>query len=207
MDRFASGSLKWTSAPGSFASEISRSSSKSSRLSLGNTPGACWRGRDPGGIAATYLASGHVRFYWNKRTPAAVKKGAEYFQQAVEKDPSYAAAYVGLADSAVVAGWWGFITPDQGCGRAKAAARKALEIDETAEAHASLGFVILHYDFDYLSAEKELQRAIVLNPRYATAHQWYGHYLSYFGRFDEAVVETAQALKLDPISLILHASH
>jgi len=147
------------------------------------------------------------RFYWNKRTPAAVKKGAEYFQQAVEKDPSYAAAYAGLADSAIVAGWWGFIPPDQGCGRAKAAARKALEIEETAEAHASLGFALLHYDFDYLTAEKELQRAIGLNPRYATAHQWYGHCLSYIGRFEEAVVETSLALKLDPISLILHTSH
>ena len=147
------------------------------------------------------------RFYWNKRTPAGVKKGAEYFQQAANKDPTYAAAYTGLADCAGVAGFWGFASPAEGCGRAKAAALRALEIEDTAEAHASLGFAILHYDFDYLSAEKELQRAIALNPRCANAHQWYGHYLMYIGRFDEAVVETAQALKLRPLSLVFHTSH
>src|SRR5215469_2408489 len=146
------------------------------------------------------------RFYWNKRTPAGFRKCAEYFQRAVEKDPTYAAAYAGLADSAGSAGFWGFASPAEGCGRAKVAALKALEIEETAEAHASLGWAILHYDFDYLSAEKEFQRAIALNPRYATAHQWYGHCLMYVGRFDEALVETTKALKHDPLSLIIHAS-
>jgi hypothetical protein len=95
------------------------------------------------------------RYYWNKRTPEGVKKGAEFFQQAIEVDATYAAAYAGLADSAGIAGWWGFVPPEQGCARAKGAARKSLEIEETAEAHACLGWAIIHYDFDTLSAEKE----------------------------------------------------
>ncbi len=91
------------------------------------------------------------RYYWNKRSGEAVKKGAEYFRRAIEKDPTYAAAYAGLADCAGVAGFWGFVSPEDGCGRAKAAAQKALDIDETAEAHASLGWAILHYDWDTLA--------------------------------------------------------
>src|SRR2546421_5084135 len=106
------------------------------------------------------------RFFWNKRTPHGVKKGAEYFEQAIDKDPTYAGAHAGLADCAGIAGWWGFVPPEEGCGRAKEAARKSLEIEETAEAHASLGWAIIHYDFDTLSAEKEFQRAIELDPRY-----------------------------------------
>src|SRR4029077_17316030 len=118
------------------------------------------------------------RFHWNKRTPVGVKKGIEYFEQAIEKDPTYAAAYAGLADCAGTSGFWGFVYPEEGCRKAKTAACKALEIEETAEAHASLGWAILHYDFDYVAAEKEFQRAIALNPRYAHAHQWYGHCLA-----------------------------
>jgi tetratricopeptide (TPR) repeat protein len=147
------------------------------------------------------------RFHWNKRTRDGVKKRAEIFQQAIEKDPTYAAAYAGLADCAGSDGFWGFAAPPEGCGKAKAAAQKALEIDDTAEAHASLGWAILHYDFDHLAAEREFRRAIALDSRYATAHQWYGHCLAYMGRSDEAVAETARALELDPLSLIIHASH
>jgi TolB-like protein/Flp pilus assembly protein TadD len=147
------------------------------------------------------------RYHWNKRTLAGVKKGAEYFQQAIEKDSTYAAAYAGLADSAGIAGFWGFVCPQAGCRKAKAAARKALEIEETAEAHAALGWAIVHYDFDHLAAEKEFQRAIQLNPSYATAHQWYGQCLGYMGRFEEALVETTEARSLDPLSLIIYGSH
>jgi TolB-like protein/tetratricopeptide (TPR) repeat protein len=147
------------------------------------------------------------RHHWNKRNGPGIKKGAEYFQRAIEKDPTYAAAYAGLADSAGIAGFWGFVCPEEGCRTAKVAARKALEIEETGEAHASLGWAVLHHDFDYLGAEREFQRAIQLNPRYATAHQWYGQCLAYMGRFDEAQVETTRALQLDPLSLIIHTSH
>jgi len=107
---------------------------------------------------------------------------------------------VGLADSAGIAGWWGFVEPEQGCGLAKEAARKSLEIEETAEAHASLGWAIIHDDFDTFSAEKEFRRAIELNPRYPSAHQWYAHLLGYMKRSDQSLQEATQALQLDPLS-------
>ncbi len=154
--------------------------------------------------SATYLKG---RFFWNKRTPHGVKKGAEYFEQAIDKDPTYAAAHAGLADCAGIAGWWGFVPPEEGCGRAKEAARKSLEIEETAEAHASLGWAIIHYDFDTLSAEKEFQRAIELDPRYPSAHQWYAHLLGYTQRWDQSLQEAAQALQLDPLSHIINVSY
>jgi TolB-like protein/Flp pilus assembly protein TadD len=143
------------------------------------------------------------RYYWNKRSGEGVKKGADYFQPAIEKDPTYAAAYAGLADCAGIAGWWCFVPPEQGCGRAKAVARRALEMEETAEAHTSLGWAILLYDWEFLAAEEEFRRAIELNPRYATAHEWYGLHLVCVGRFDEAWAELKQATELDPLSPII----
>ena len=156
---------------------------------------------------AAYEAYLKGRYHWNKRTPEGVRKGGEYFQQAIEKDPTYAAAYAGLADSAGMAGFWGSVCPEDGCRKAKIAAQKALEIEETAEAHASLGWAIAHYDFDFPAAAKEFQRAIALNPTYASAHQWYGQCLMYMGRLEEGLAETTQALQLDPLLLIIHASH
>jgi TolB-like protein/Flp pilus assembly protein TadD len=147
------------------------------------------------------------RYYWNKRSGEAVKKGVEHFQRAIKKDPSYAPPYAALADCAGVAGFWSFASPIEGCGRAKAAALKALQIEDSAEAHASLGWAILHYDWDFFSAEREFQRAIQLNPRYATAHQWYGHCLGAMGRFDEAFTVLKHAIQLDPFSLIVATSY
>jgi TolB-like protein/tetratricopeptide (TPR) repeat protein len=187
-------------------SEVARAIAKEIQITL--TPreqmqlGAS-RSVDPEGYEA-YLKGRH---HWNKRTPVEVKKGAEYFQQAVEKDPTYAAAYAGLADIAGIAGFYGFASPTEGCGRAKAAARKSLEIEETAEARASLGWAIMHYDWDFLVAEKEFRRAFELNPRYATAHQWYGHCLGYMGRFDESFAELKHAIQLEPLSLIINTSY
>jgi TolB-like protein/DNA-binding winged helix-turn-helix (wHTH) protein/Tfp pilus assembly protein PilF len=144
------------------------------------------------------------RYHWNKRTIAGIKKGSDYFQQAIERDPSYAAAYAGMADCAGISGWWGFVSPEDGCGRAKAAALKALAIDDSmAEAHASLGFAILHYDLNPSAAEKELQRAIELNPGYPTAHQWYASCLAATGGIREALIECEEALRLDPLSLVI----
>jgi len=142
------------------------------------------------------------RYHWNKRSGKDIKKGAEYFQSATERDPTYAAAHAGLADSAGIAGFWSFVSPGEGCGKAKAAARKSLELEETAEAHASMGWAVMHYDWDFLCAEKEFLRAIELNPHYGTAHQWYGHCLIAMGRFDEAFVELKHAIRLEPLSLI-----
>jgi TolB-like protein/DNA-binding winged helix-turn-helix (wHTH) protein/Flp pilus assembly protein TadD len=148
------------------------------------------------------------RYHWNKRSGEGVRKGAEYFQLAIEHDPSYAAAYAGLADCAGISGWWGFASPENGCGRAKAAALKALEMDPTlAEAHASLGWAIVHYDYDYSQAEKEFRRAIELNPAYATAHQWYGQCLGYVARYNEGLSKLRRALQLDPLSLIINTSY
>jgi serine/threonine-protein kinase len=147
-----------------------------------------------------------ARYYWNLRTEEGLNKSIEYFQQAIEKDPGYALAYAGLADSYGTVATWNVMVPDEAYPRAKAAALKALEIDEAlAEAHASLGAVREEYDWDWLGAEKEFKRAIELNPSYATAHQWYAECLSVMGRHDEAIAEAKRAQELDPLSLIINA--
>ena len=148
------------------------------------------------------------RYYWNKRTADGLLKGATYFQKAIEMDPTFAAAYSGLADCAERAGYLGFLTVEQGSMRAKAIALKALEIDDTlAESHASLGSPLHHLDWDFLGSEKEFRRAIVLNPGYASAHEWYGHCLFCAGRFEEGLAETGRALQLDPLSSVIKTSH
>src|SRR6266550_7076692 len=147
------------------------------------------------------------RYQWNRRTADGFRKGAEHFLQAIEIDPNYAAAYAGLADCAGSAGFWGFTSPAQGCGSAKAAACKSLEIDETAEAHTSLGWALIHYDFDFLTAEHHFQRAIELNPGYATAHQWYAHCLGYSYRLDQSLERVRLALDLDPLSLNVNTTY
>ncbi|HLN97062.1 MAG TPA: winged helix-turn-helix domain-containing protein [Pyrinomonadaceae bacterium] len=143
------------------------------------------------------------RFYWNKRTAEALRKGIEYFNQAIDKDPRFALAYAGLADCYVVPG--NRLPPREAMPKAKAAAIRALELDETlAEAHASLGRVFAAYDWDWTGAEREYKRAIELNPRYATVHQWYGGYLSLMGRSNEAIAERKRALELEPLSLVIN---
>jgi TolB-like protein/DNA-binding winged helix-turn-helix (wHTH) protein/Flp pilus assembly protein TadD len=143
------------------------------------------------------------RFFWNKRTAEALKKSIEYFNQAIDKDPRFALAYVGLADCYVVPA--NRLPPREAMPKAKAAAIHALELDETlAEAHASLGRVFAAYDWDWASAEKEYKRAIELNPRYAIAHQWYGGWLQVMGRSNDAIAERKLALELEPLSLIIN---
>ncbi len=143
------------------------------------------------------------RFYWNKRTAEELKKAAEYFNQAIEKDPSFALAYAGLADCYVVPA--NRLPPREAMPKAKAAAMRALELDDTlAEAHASLGRVLAAYDWNWTSAEKEYKRAIELNPSYAVAHQWYGGYFDAMGRHNEALAEEKRAQELEPLSLIIN---
>lgn len=143
------------------------------------------------------------RYYWNKRTPDGIQKAIESFQQAIEKDPSYALAYAGLADCYHVPA--NPLPPRERMPLAKAAALKALQLDDTlVEAHTTLARVLFVYDWDWPAAEKEFKRAIELNPRYAPAHQWYGGYLSAIGRFREADAEKKQALDLEPLSLIVN---
>ena len=142
-------------------------------------------------------------FFWNKRTAVALKKSIEYFNQAIAKDPRFALAYAGLADCYVVPA--NQLPPREAMPKAKAAALRALELDETLpEAHASLGRVLAAYHWDWTSAEREYKRAIQLNPRYAIAHQWYGGYLSVMGRKDEAIAERKLAQELEPLSLIIN---
>jgi serine/threonine-protein kinase len=145
------------------------------------------------------------RFYWNKRNEDAMQKSLDYFQQSIEKDPTFALAYCGLADSYILLGASdasGFMSADDALPKAETAALKALEIDETlAEPHVSLGHVQYYYHRDWPGAEREYKRALELNSNYATAHQWYAIYLMSLGRFDEAQAQARRAQELDPLSL------
>lgn len=131
----------------------------------------------------------------------------EYFNQAIEKDPKYARAYSGLADTYALLGDWeyGVLAPKEAYPRAKAAASRALELDNTlSEAHTSLASLGM-YDWDWQSAGEEFRRAIELNPSYATAHHWYAWHLNLLGRKSEAIAEMRKAESLDPLSLIVSA--
>ena len=146
------------------------------------------------------------RYYWNRRTEHTLKRAVEYFQQAIGKDPGYALAYAGLADCYAVYNSYQVELPRESGPKAKAAATKALEIDDTlAEAHASLGMTRMSYEWDWAGAEREFQRAIELDPNYATAHHWYGICLSATGRSEQAIASLKRARQLDPLSLIINA--
>ena len=147
------------------------------------------------------------RYFWNKRTADSLKVALAYFNQAIEEDPKYAQAYSGLADTYVLLGDWeyGVLTPNEAFPKAKAAAIKALELDNTlSDAHTSLASLGM-FDWDWRSAGEEFRRAIELNPGYATAHQWYAWHLNLLGRKSEAIAEMRKAESLDPLSLIISA--
>ncbi len=147
------------------------------------------------------------RFYWNKRTPEGLKKGIEYFQQAIDNDPSYALAYAGLADSYNILVSYSALAPHEAFPKAKAAAARALEIDGTlAEAHTSLAFVTFGYDWDWAGAERGFKQAIRFNPGYAFAHNFYAVLLAAFGRFEEAFAQIRNAHDLDPLSLPINTN-
>jgi TolB-like protein/Tfp pilus assembly protein PilF len=147
------------------------------------------------------------RFFWNKRTGADLRKAIEYFNQAIAKDPNYALAYSGLADSYLLLPLYGAAAPKDSIPQAKAAVKKALELDDTlAEAHASSGRILSGFDFDSTKAIAEFERAIELNPNYATAHHWFGAGpLLALGRFDKSIVEAKRSIELDPLSMINNA--
>jgi TolB-like protein/DNA-binding winged helix-turn-helix (wHTH) protein/Tfp pilus assembly protein PilF len=147
------------------------------------------------------------RYFWNQRNKEGMGKAAEAFRQALAKDPNYAPAYAGLADTyALLSPFSPQLKPHEIMPQARAAALKALQLDERlAEAHTSLALVSENYDYDWQAAEKEFRRAIELNPNYATAHHWYAEYLMWLGRLDEALQESARARQLDPLSLIIAA--
>ncbi len=147
-------------------------------------------------------------YYWNKRTIEGLQQSIEYFQRAIDKDPTYARAYVGLADSYALIGGYSMIAQTEFMQKARAAALRALEIDQgLTEAHTALALIVQNYDWDWQTAEKEYRRAIELNPNYATAHHWYAEHLALLGRFDEALRESERARQLDPLSLIIAADN
>ncbi|HXH49075.1 MAG TPA: winged helix-turn-helix domain-containing protein [Terriglobia bacterium] len=147
------------------------------------------------------------RFYWNKRTEEGFNKAIGFFQRSIEIDPTYAPAYAGVADCYNLIGDYHYLRPRDAYPKAKEAARKALQIDESsAEAHTSLAYPYFDYDWDWASSEKEYKRAFELNPNYATAHQWYSEYLTAMGRHAEAVAESKRARELDPLSPAINLS-
>lgn len=147
------------------------------------------------------------RYHWNKRNEEGVRKGIDYLQQAIDADPLYAQAYAGLADCYIVLGApLNALPPKEAFSHAKAAATKALEIDDTlAEAHATLGVVKQRFEWDVEGAAQEFRRAIELNPAYATAHQWYAINFEILGQPDADLAEAQRAYEIDPLSIIINA--
>ena len=141
------------------------------------------------------------RYFLNKSTEEDLRKSTSYFEQALQKDPNYALAYTGLADSYVQLANFGLIQTKDSYPKARTALAQALEKDEElGEAHASLGFVLMNYYWDWTEAEKEFKRAVEMNPNYAMAHNWYAQHLAFTGKWQEALREAKRAQEIDPIS-------
>ena len=148
------------------------------------------------------------RYFLNKRSAQGFRQAIDYFQQAIAKDPRYALAYAGLADSYALTSSYNLDPGGNLPPKARAASLHALQIDENlAEAHTALALIAENYDWDWQTAGREFRRAIELNPNYPTAHQWYAEYLAWQGRFDEALAESDRARQLDPLSLIIATDH
>jgi eukaryotic-like serine/threonine-protein kinase len=158
----------------------------------------------PTGNHEAYILYLKGRYFWNKRTEGNIQIALDYFQRAVDLDPSYSLAWVGIADTWIFRGWYSLLAPREAFPKAEAAVLKALEFDSTlAEAHASMAHIHLEFDHDWAAAEREYRRAIQLNSRYPTAHHWYGGFLSAMGRHEEALQQAETARRLDPLSLII----
>jgi len=192
--------------------EVAQEVADEMRITLGEKPKpTAASGVKPALSPETYAAYDFYlqgRYFWNKRSEEGFRRAAGYFQQAIDRDPRYAPAYAGLADTDGLMSTWYEGPPDELMPKGRAAALKALQLDDTlAEAHTSLGLIAENYDYDWHTAEKEFKRAIELDPGYATAHQWFAEYLSWQGRFEEALAESEKARQLDPLSIIIAADH
>jgi adenylate cyclase len=151
-----------------------------------------------------YLLYLKGRQHWNKRSEDSVRKAIEYFDLAIYHDQNFALAYVGLADSYLVLADHAYMTPSQAAEKARPALLKALQMDgRAAEAHATYGWILADYDWNWDAAEAEYKKAIELNSNYATAHQWYSHLLWSEGRLEDGFVEIGKALELDPLAPIM----
>lgn len=147
------------------------------------------------------------RYAWARRAIEDLKKGVEYFQQAIAEDPNYSLAHAGIADCLVLLGLFGAENPREIMPQAKAAAMEAINLDASlGEAYASLGQIKLIYDWDWKAAQADFQQAVRLSPTYPTAHQWHGEYLASMGLFDEGLQELKKARDLDPLSLIINTN-
>jgi TolB-like protein/DNA-binding winged helix-turn-helix (wHTH) protein len=180
------------------------------KLKVNLSAGDQLRLNSPGKVnPEAYAAYLHGRFYWSKRTIEDFHKSIEYYEQAIAQDPNYAPAYAGLADAYALLGSSpnDALPPNEAMPKAKAAAQKALQLDDgLAEAHASLAYVSMVYDWDWSTAEKEFHRAIDLNPNYATAHEWYAELLAARGRESEALEEMKRARDADPLLVLMHTA-
>ena len=146
------------------------------------------------------------RYQWNQRSKEGFERAIGYFNQAIDLDPDYALAYAGLADSHSLQGNYLRANPRESYAKAERAATKAVELDDLmAEGHVSLGFLRLAYERDWVAAEKALERALELNPKYSTAYHWYGLYLNTIGRSSEALAAFIRAQTLDPLSPQINA--
>lgn len=161
------------------------------------------RGTEDAEAYKLYLRARHA---WNKRTPEGMQQSIQLFQEAIDRDPTYALAFAGLADAYVLLSEYNTAPPRESYPKAEAAAQRALEIDtDLAEAHTTLAYALANYDWNFAEAEREYRLAIGLNPNYATAHQWYAEFLSAMSRFDEAKAEIRRAEDLDPLSPIIQS--
>jgi TolB-like protein/DNA-binding winged helix-turn-helix (wHTH) protein/Tfp pilus assembly protein PilF len=192
----------------SLQAEIAQEIAGEIELTLGDKPAAktAHRPAVPAVPYEVYDLCLKGRYFWNQRTEPALHQAAGYFQQAIDKDPNYAPAYAGLAETLALLGTWQAAVPKDVMPKARTTALKALQLDDTLpEAHASLALIAEQYDYDWQTAEGEFRHAIQLDPGNATAHQWYAECLSFEGRFDEALAESGRARQLDPLSLIITA--
>ena len=146
------------------------------------------------------------RFYWAQR-PQGIAKAIEYFEQAIDKEPTSARARAGLADCYVTLGSWenGTLPPIEAMAKAKRAATRALELDgRLAEAHTTLAYRTTHHEWDWATAERQFKRAFELNPNYAVCHHWYSHFLTAVGRTEESLAASKRCLELDPLDLVIN---
>ena len=145
------------------------------------------------------------RYYWNRRTADDIKKSVDYFQQAIDKDPTYALAYAGLAEAYILMSSYGAASPKESFPKARVAASKAIEMDPSlAEAHNALASVLGSYDWKFAEAEAEWRNTLALNPNYASGRQWYAEHLLFMGRYSEGLEEMKRAQDVDPLSLIIN---
>ncbi len=165
-------------------------------------------------IAKTYTFSNDAyqaylkgRYFWNKRTPDGLKQAIHFFERAIDSDPNYALAYAGLADCYSLLTDYAGVPPGESFPRAKAAAQKALAIDDgVAEAHVSLAHIYFIYDWNWKDAEAEYRRGLELSPNYATGHHWFGWYWAMLAKHEDALAQIHQARELDPLSMIINAN-